>query len=239
MSDKTCMSYWFPKIEAAGLPVPRTTLLTMPRDALSDLFLFFDGEKPKGLAEPFFEEVKSAAAKIGYPIFLRTGHTSGKHDWERTCFVSGPNDVLSHVVNLIEFSEMASLIGMPLEIWAVREMLQTIPFGTCKRYHNMPICREFRFFVDDGEIQCWHPYWPLDSLLKQGRAEFPNRIFDYGEFCALENETPLREIAIAAGKAVGGAWSVDLLETENGWFLIDMAEAHKSWHWPECERAAA
>jgi hypothetical protein len=40
--------------------------------------------------------------------------------------------------------------------------------------------------------------------------------------------------AKAAGCAVGGAWSVDILETKRGWFVTDMAEAEKSFHWPEC-----
>jgi hypothetical protein len=26
--DKTCLSYWFPKIEAAGLPVPKTKIVS-------------------------------------------------------------------------------------------------------------------------------------------------------------------------------------------------------------------
>jgi hypothetical protein len=54
----------------------------------------------------------------------------------------------------------------------------------------------------------------------------------------------LTELANAAGRAVGGVWSIDLLETRRGWMVTDMAEAHKSWHeWPECpnsfERSSA
>ena len=29
MKDRTALSYWFPKIEAAGLPVPKTILVKM------------------------------------------------------------------------------------------------------------------------------------------------------------------------------------------------------------------
>lgn len=28
--DKTALSYWFPKLDAAGIPVPKTILLDMP-----------------------------------------------------------------------------------------------------------------------------------------------------------------------------------------------------------------
>ena len=44
----------------------------------------------------------------------------------------------------------------------------------------------------------------------------------------------LRNLASAAGKAVGGEWSVDILETRRGWYITDMAEAYKSWHWKDC-----
>ena len=44
----------------------------------------------------------------------------------------------------------------------------------------------------------------------------------------------LRNLASAAGKAVGGEWSVDILETRRGWYITDMAEAYKSWHWEGC-----
>lgn len=48
----------------------------------------------------------------------------------------------------------------------------------------------------------------------------------------------LYELASRAGKAVGGAWSVDILETTRGypnrWYVTDMAVAEDSWHWPEC-----
>lgn len=35
------------------------------------------------------------------------------------------------------------------------------------------------------------------------------------------------------------AWSVDVLETRRGWFVTDMAEAARSFHWPGCEHAGS
>ncbi len=34
-----------------------------------------------------------------------------------------------------------------------------------------------------------------------------------------------------------GAWSVDLLPTERGWFITDMAIMERSFHWPDCPYA--
>lgn len=43
--DKTALSYWFPKIEAAGIPVPRTMIFKMPADAQAVIWGGFDGKK--------------------------------------------------------------------------------------------------------------------------------------------------------------------------------------------------
>ena len=41
---------------------------------------------------------------------------------------------------------------------------------------------------------------------------------------------------VARAFAGDGSWSVDVLETDRGWCVTDMAEAEGSFHWPECER---
>ncbi len=233
MIDKTCLSYWFPKIKAAGLPVPETRIVSMPQEAFRDIFRLFDGEKPTGEMNPFLEEVKEAADLIGYPCFLRTGQTSGKHNWEKTCFIQSRKDIPSHVISLVEFSEMAQLMGLACDVWAVREYLPIIPLAVCPSYSNMPVCHEFRFFVEDSSIKCSHPYWPLEAL-ERGSVPKAERQHIYDKLCELPDPQPLEDIASAAGAAVGGAWSVDILETKRGWYLTDMAEAHKSFHWEGC-----
>jgi hypothetical protein len=232
-NDKTALSYWFPRIEAAGLPVPRTILLNMPEAAQESIWAAFDGNEA-GNPKAFFDEIANAAAEVGYPAFLRTDHTSGKHDWNRTCFLPNEESIPNCVFSIAEFSEINGMFGeLPWTRWAVRELLPTIPIGHCQRYGDMPICREFRVFVTDDNIRCWHPYWPLHAL-EQGGAVYDGE-FDYEAFCNPGAEQPrLEDIAIAAGEAVGGSWSVDILETAKGWFLTDMAEAHKSYHWDGC-----
>lgn len=231
MRDLTCMSYWLAKLEAAGLPVPRTTLVPMPREAFRDVFRLFDGKELEGPGHEFLEKLDCAAAAIGYPVFLRTGQTSGKHSWARTCYVTDPNRLLSHVASLVEFSECVSLIGLPCDWWAVRDLLPTMPLALCHSYEGMPVCREFRCFVEDGDVRCMHPYWPAEALERGGVAD-PESLAQRLSECA--DEEQVRELAARAGAAVGGAWSVDVLETERGWFVTDMAEAQKSWHWPGC-----
>jgi hypothetical protein len=233
--DKTALSYWFPKLVAAGLPVPRTKIVEMSRAAQEDIWAAFDGKEGPGGMKAFVADIEAAAAEFGFPCFLRTDHTSGKHDWGNTCFLPSAKDIAQHVFAIAEYSECADMIGLPWTTWAVREFLPTVPFGVCKNFGNMPVCREFRFFVKDDEIQCWHPYWPREAL-EQGDADAS---LDYEALCRMtpEEGAILYPLACAAGLAVGGAWSVDILETQRGWAITDMAEASKSYHWEGCPHA--
>jgi hypothetical protein len=192
----------------------------------------FDGKDIPDLGDDsFFQELRNAATGIGFPCFLRTGMTSGKHEWKNTCYVESASDVPQHVFNIVEFSECADIFGMDWSVWAVRELLPTIPHGVCPRYGNMPVCREFRFFVEDGQIHCFHPYWPLEALKDGGWSG------DYEAMCAVPDEVELRRLAERVSWVVPGAWSVDILETERGWYVTDMAEAYKSFHWEGCPNA--
>src|SRR4051812_19436714 len=67
--DPTALSYWFPRIEAAGIPVPRTMLVETPRCAMEAVWAAFDG-KEDGDIKPLVQAIAQAAASIGYPTFL-------------------------------------------------------------------------------------------------------------------------------------------------------------------------
>lgn len=232
--DKTALSYWFPKIKAAGVPVPETIIVPMAIEAQNFVGQTLWGEEPppdrRAAYESFLAELTEAAAKTGLPFFLRTDHTSNKHNWKDACYVTDLAKLSHHVFQLAEFSEICDMVGLPYSNWVVREFLPTIPFGTCPRYGDMPICREFRFFVDDGKVRCHHPYWPLFALTDGGS---PTGL-EFAELCRMPDEAALTALAEQTGRAVGGSWSIDILETRRGWFVTDMAEAHKSYHWEGC-----
>lgn len=236
MHPENCLSYWFPKILAAGLPVPRTDIVTASKAVQEDLFRVFDCKETTGIAEPFLNQLKASAIAMGLPCFLRSGHTSGKHDWTTTCYVQDPDCMQAHVLLIIQYGECSSLVGLPWDVWAVREYLPVRPLAVCKFYRKMPICREYRFFVTDGKVACHHPYWPVHAIAIGGvnfTKEQYAQWFDYREG-ELEE---LTEIACRAGAAVGGNWSIDLLETSRGWYVTDMARAVDSYHHTGCPHA--
>ncbi len=140
----TCLSTWFPVVEAAGLPVPKTEIIRAGEGVEPDLFTVVgDGLAGDGRVKLLCDEIAAAADRVGWPCFLRTGQGSGKHDWNRTCYLERREDVTAHVCALFEWSQMVDFLGLPCNVWVVRELLKTEP-----AFHafsgRMPITREFR-----------------------------------------------------------------------------------------------
>lgn len=234
--NRNCLSYWFPKLAAAGLPVPRTRIVR----ADIDLTPLCDGKEPEGFAE-FLDRLRMAAIAISEsgPWFLRTGQGSGKHDWRHTCQVADLARIGFHVRNLVEWSHLVSFFGLAHDVWCVREMLPVTPVARLPRYGDMPLVREVRAFVEDGKVACIHPYWPEGSI-RQGMdrtvSEAVAQAVVSGAKLSMAEAMPALLLAenVAPVFAGDGAWSVDLLETRNGWYVTDMAVAGESYHWPDC-----
>jgi hypothetical protein len=226
-TDRNDLAYWFPILESSGVPVPRTKILTTDV-ALINLL---DGEMPAGY-DAFMVELRAACDHFGYPCFLRTGQTSGKHDWDRTCFVADPEKLGSHVVELVDFSAMADFIGLSTRTWVVREFLELEAYFTA--FRGMPVAREFRCFFRDGEILCLHPYWP-DAAVENPSCEDWREKLQFINALGSTTEHNLRRILNQAIPFFDGAWSIDLAHLKTGgWVVTDMAEMDRSFHWPGC-----
>ena len=243
--NRNCLSYWFPKLLTSGAPVPQTEIVKTD----VNLCMVLDGELPPGWWL-FLDELSEAVKRIGLPCFLRTGQTSGKHNWKNTCHVKDA-ELSRHVGALVEFSAMADFIGLETNVWVIREFLPTKPITVLPAYGDMPLVKEIRAFVEGGKISCWHPYWPGEAI-RQGFPRDYAGLNDEIKISLSENidaiiakahdlDWPSAEplaLKVAEAFADDGAWSVDLLPTEHGWFVTDMAEAKRSFHWPECPSAA-
>ena len=254
--DRNCLSWWFPRLQAAGVPVPKTVIVRTD----CELVALCDGITPDGFVE-FLAELRSAADSLGsYPVFLRTGQCSGKHNWKNTCFLADPDLIADHVYAIVEFSELCGMFGeLPHHVWAVREMLPTKPAVSLPGYGEMPLTLEIRAFIRDGKIQCLHPYWPKDAV-EQGFPQKPVGGFSGGilddheyervlppDFDAMYatssawspgDELAVRGLLKEVAPLLPDYWSVDLLSTDRGWYVTDCALGGQSFHWPGCVAAA-
>lgn len=232
-NDLSSMNHWFPRLHLAGIPMPVTRMVHMNEGAQRDARKVFDGRIESGDLDRFVRQLSIATDLQGYPCFLRTAHTSAKHDWKKSCYLEGPKNLKGHILAIVEYSELAALIGMPYDWWAVREFLPTLPLSICRLFEDMPVCREFRVFIKDGAMQCWHPYWPKGALEQGGCLDVEGTYAQLIECDA----THVITLADRVAKILPGYWSVDLLETKRGWYVTDMAEGDKSFHWEGCAHA--
>lgn len=235
LENRNDMSYWLPRLaEAVPDRIPKTKLISCDPVAL-----WRDAKSRDGEYRRVADAIRTAAGELGgkYPVFLRTGQTSAKHYWKTTCFLERPEDVEDHMWGLIEFSECVDLIGLPCNTWAVREYLQPPP-GTpvSKKFMDMPVRREFRCFWRAGKMLCAHPYWPPDALEPELAAEVERTT---NMPTTVPEADLMRTLVARAGAAFmePEGWSIDVLETDRGWMITDMALMPVSWHWPGCPNA--
>ena len=236
--QKSCLSYWFPKIEAlstgamAGrLFVPKTVIIRAKRHLIDIL----DGDKApadiKAEVDRVADEIKAAADRFGYPAFLRTGQGSGKHEWAHTCFIANSEVIPQHIYSLVEWSEMVDMMGLPYNVWVVREFLKGDVAFTA--FAGMPVAREFRVITKDGAVGHIQPYWPGESL--EDAVEDPDWMTKLEEHYRLDDatQTLLGELSAEIARAIGDDWSMDwfYVPAENRWYLTDMAPAEQSYQW--------
>lgn len=253
MTDRNCLTYWWLKLVAANIPTPKTEIVDAGEN-WHHLMGYFDdpkrhpGElvKAKAVMEPLAASLRQAATRIGpHPHFLRTGQGSGKHQWKDCCDLRDIDALEHHILSLVEWSEMVDFMGLSWQFWVIRERLPVKPVALLPRYGGMPLVREMRCFVEGGNILCHHAYWPRDAIrdgLEPNKAlSDPLREIEADRLYAaslmdMEAEHEALKIAKDVAKAFAddGYWSVDVLETDRGMMVTDMAIGERSFHWEGC-----
>lgn len=157
MVSNNSMLYWWPKVQPLQCEIPMPETVIVESDC-STLCGILDGSLPNDLIGRLYE----AADKVGYPLFMRTDHASGKHEWRRTCYVEEKSRLLQNLFNLIEWHECAGAIGLPYSAVVFRKYIPLVsPF---RAFRGMPVAKERRYFIRNGEVMCHHPYWPEDAI---------------------------------------------------------------------------
>ena len=228
--DENSMLLWYPKIKDLDIPQPETIVYEIPKDVLSNLV----EENADNLD---MIEINKIADKIGYPLFLRTDQSSGKHSWEKTCFVSKREDLKKHIFEVISDNLLADLMGLPFEALVFRKYIPMKNLFTAF-WGKMPVNPEIRFFIKDGKIQCcWHWYW-IEEAIKDASIE------NWKEVMQIEkhnlSKAEIMTLEFEAQKVADvfkeDYWSVDFCKSkENIWILIDMAKGERSWHDEKCK----
>ena len=225
--NKTSMNYWYRKIKHLNIPMPKTKIpVTKP---VRDWWRLLDGEDP--LSEDEKQMIRDAANEVGgYPVFMRSDLCSGKHSFERTCFVQSEDAVIRQIWAIVDEN---ACCDCRMESIVIREYIP--PAATFKAFGGLPISPERRYFVRDGDVVCHHPYWIEDAIQNANHC-------DWRFLLSVLNNEAATEVPLLTGYAeqvareLGGDWSIDFMLGRDGtWYLIDIATAMQSWH-PPCEK---
>jgi len=233
--NKNSMFYWWPEAKDCGVPMPKTIMVRHEGSFKGELsYSPIDG-KPDEYFTEMLENVKKAAIEIEYPIFIRSDGTSNKHDWKQSCYVEREDQLYGNICNILEFSAMM-MFGPSFYGIAVREFLE-LNWKFKAFYGEMPVAKEFRFFVKDGEVQCWHPYWPPRSIQRPSIENWQDILKEINQMYETDYYI-LEAYSKKIGRKIEGYWSIDFCETKNdGWYMTDMALGEESYHWGTCPNA--
>jgi len=132
--DTNDLAYWYPLVKDV-VPTPATRIVH------TDLPLvrMVDGEPLDGL-DAFIAQLTQVGNELGWPCFLHTGHGSGKHDWEHTCFVPDSSAFPARVAALVEWSIMVDIMGLPLLVILVGLSANHAPFPAGKQPQPVAGC---------------------------------------------------------------------------------------------------
>lgn len=143
------MNYWYPRLVRSEVPTPDTLMVSAP-------CIIWDVEGPRPNLRLFAQQIDHAVEMLGgYPVFLRAGGTSNKHEWKDSCYLDPPrhdwdaqlNAIIDHAVNIAYFGACCGGPDLDLQTFAVRKLIPTKPifhaFGG-----DVPITREYRVFVE-------------------------------------------------------------------------------------------
>ncbi|MCK4601043.1 MAG: hypothetical protein KAU28_01160 [Phycisphaerae bacterium] len=227
--EQNCLSYWYPRLVESGVRTPLTRIY----ETDLDLTPLVDGQVVRGFGA-FCDELCTCMSAVGGPpAFLRTGCGSGKHEWSSTCYLNDFSDLPGHVRALVEWSLLVDMLGLPTNVWVVREFLP-LKFAF-HAFRGLPISVERRYFVRDGRVECHHPYWPVGALREAHHriplpADWQAQLRQVNQESA-EEVAYLSEQSARVAAKLPGYWSLDWAQTVGGeWYAIDMARGENSWH---------
>ena len=229
MRKNSSMLNWFPLVQGCGVPMPETYFIKLSEREARSGEDFLASIVNKKIYDKILRLQKQYS--LGYPFFMRTDQTSGKHSFSKTCCVVSKENIHANLCKLVWFSRNADILGLPLGAIVARRFIPLAALFTA--FMEMPIAPERRFFVRDGEVECRHPYWPEDSIKRPSVENWQELL---RKMNTLGDEIPiLDEYARTLGAKLPGYWSLDFALGKDGmWHFIDAALGDISFHDPLC-----
>lgn len=239
--------------------IPKTRVLKVPMTMLQLSRIQYEtlNQSTKDIINNFCKQVFDLDENKTY--FIKTGIFSYKFDF-RNCKVSGSevNDIGEYLTYITNFAcDMSSPLKQPTIIgtaltnqWVVREYIEdNDEFGNFQNpsiYKGLPLRTEFRVFVDfdTQKVLSIANYWHRDVMIKRfEEIRDEHDIHDLITFKANIDRLEQRfvdnkqivltkvESLLKNDVKLSGQWSIDIMLSNDGFYLIDMALAEQSAHY--------
>lgn len=250
------IGYWLPKVaEISPFKIPDTKIVKVPLSLLQLGRVFEYGE----LTPTTFKIINEYCKKVfeldlNGTYFIKNGVFSSKFDF-RNAKVTTPQEVaeLGQYLFYIhqQACQMASLLnnksiygcGTTNE-WVVREYIESPVKETI--YMGLPLNTEYRIFVDfdTKTILSDNQYWDKEVMNKRFEENRNghdvhdvityNMALERLEKTYNENIDKVKKMVhelLNNNIEMTGQWSVDIMQVENDFYLIDMALAENSFYY--------
>lgn len=238
--NKNNFSYWFPKVEACGIRVPRSQIFNVPEIVQRSFWMNDSGlpeaEFNKNIDDWLEKDVYPAFADFGL-AFVKNAVFSNKFNFV-DC-ITRKDNLKSHICDINYTALCFGANG--LDELVLREIINYDKSKTPCIYNGMPLRSEFRVFFDFDEKNSLYAvnYWDYEYCKSAIERNATDRIIFNHERARLEQdfEAYKREVVSLVNEHMvnvdlEGKWSVDILRDEAGqYWLIDTALAENSAYW--------
>ena len=235
-SDKNNYSYWYEKVKECGINIVKSYIYQIPFEQYLN-----SHSDDKDKIKRFEEYIKDIIKELPYRIYnIKNAVFSNKFNFE-SC-IAYKNDI-PEKIGLINYASACVGAGGYTEL-VVRELINYDEYTIPTIYNGMPLRSEFRVFYDFDEKKVLYSvnYWDYDYCYSYLNTT-DKIIFEHERKRLEENfinkKHEVAKLVLEHMKEVNltGKWSIDILynELEDNYWLIDMAEAHRSAYWKESE----
>lgn len=222
------MSYWLPFVEnKSELKIPKTQIIQLSFDQF--ISLFDERNAKDSISE--IQSLINQSINFEGPYFIKTGNFSDKFCFNH-CYAENKSQLGENFYNIFYHSLM---LGVPYtsEI-VIREFIPNIE-NVETIYEGMPLHTEYRVFYDFDKdeiidvVNYWHPDL-MESHLKENELNTylrnKERIIDTFNWNKKFVKDRVKHQVSQCG--LKGKWSIDVMQNNNEFYLIDMARLERS-----------
>ena len=235
------ISFWYPKIKDCGMLVPETHIVTVPEDIVIAFYMEGDIQANQ---DKIYEWVKSEIMpslpqNLRGLIFMKNGAFSNKFDFNTCAIRANTLDIARNLIE-INYASLMFETGGNTEV-AIRERILYDSAITPCIYHGMPLNNEYRVFYDfDNKralyvVNYWDWEYCHDAISRDitdkivYETYYPTLEKRYAENCGFVMQYVEDHMYCVEG--LTGIWSIDVMEINDTYWLIDMAIGSQSAYW--------